>query len=89
MTSTPCGQRATSARTSTSRRGGFAGTVKHARTTISIRPNTGAADWRVHIGPLTLPFQVLWVDPDDRFALFGEQNRKLGWVYGRSPVDFG
>jgi apolipoprotein D and lipocalin family protein len=69
-----------------SRRGGFSGSIKHAHTTISIRPNTGAADWRVHIGPLALPFQVLWVDPDYRFVLFGEQNRKLGWIYGRSPT---
>jgi apolipoprotein D and lipocalin family protein len=68
------------------RRGGFGGKQRHATTTISIRPNTGAADWRVHIGPLSLPFQVLYVDPDYRFALFGEQNRKLGWIYGRGPA---
>ncbi len=68
------------------RRGGFGGKLNHANTTISIRPNTGGADWRVHIGPLALPFQVLWVDPDYRFALFGEQNRKLGWIYARNPT---
>jgi apolipoprotein D and lipocalin family protein len=73
------------------RRGGFGGTLNHATTTISIRPNTGGADWRVHIGPLALPFQVLWVDPDYRFALFGEQSRKLGWIYARtiSDADYG
>jgi apolipoprotein D and lipocalin family protein len=68
------------------RRGGFGGRLKHADTTISIRRNTGNADWRVHIGPLAMPFQVLWVDPDYRYALFGEQNRKLGWIYGRTPA---
>ena len=29
---------------------------------------------------------MLYVDPDYRFVLFGEQNRKLGWIYGRSPA---
>jgi apolipoprotein D and lipocalin family protein len=67
------------------RRGSFAAKPTRATTKITVQPNTGEADWRVHFfGLISLPFQVLYVDPDYRFALFGEQNRKLGWVYARS-----
>ncbi len=65
------------------RRGGFDRKVTRASTRITVRRDSGDADWRVHFGPIALPFQVLWVDPAYRLALFGEQNRKLGWVYSR------
>ena len=67
------------------KRGSFAVKPTRASTRITVQPNTGDADWRVHFfGVIALPFQVLYVDPDYRFALFGEQNRKLGWVYART-----
>jgi len=67
------------------RRVSFAVKLTRATTRITVQPNTGDADWRVHFfGVVSLPFQVLYVDPQYRFALFGEQNRKLGWVYART-----
>jgi hypothetical protein len=33
-----------------------------------------------------LPFQVVYVDPEDGFLLFGEQDRSLGWIYSREKT---
>ena len=69
------------------RRGGFDAERKHLQATIFVLPATGNADWRVQpLWPLRLPFQIYYVDPEYRFALFGEQNRDLGWVYSRTPT---
>jgi apolipoprotein D and lipocalin family protein len=66
------------------RRGGFNKKKDHFVVRIDVKPNTNNADWRVHpIWPLSLPFQVVYVDPNYRFAMFGEQNRKWGWIYSR------
>ncbi len=35
--------------------------------------------------PINLPFLVLYTDPSYRYVLFGEENRKLGWIYARTP----
>jgi apolipoprotein D and lipocalin family protein len=52
-----------------------------------VRPGTGNAAWRVQVfWPINLPFLVLYVDPDYRFVMFGEQSRDLGWIYARSPA---
>lgn len=67
------------------RRGGFHKKQQHYTVAIDVLPNTGNADWRVKpIWPLRLPFQVVYVDPDYRYVLFGEQNRKWGWIYSRT-----
>jgi apolipoprotein D and lipocalin family protein len=51
-----------------------------------VRPGTGNAHWRVQIfWPVNLPFLVLYVDPDYRYAMYGEESRDLGWIYARSP----
>jgi apolipoprotein D and lipocalin family protein len=50
-----------------------------------VKPGTGNAHWRVQVQwPLNLPFLVLYVDPDYRYVLFGEESRDLGWIYARS-----
>lgn len=68
-------------------RGGFDKEKHHFTTRITVRRNTGDADWRVHIlGIVSVPFQVLYVTPDYRFILFGEQNRRWGWIYSRSQT---
>ncbi len=75
------------------RRGGFDEKKNHYVVAIDVLPGTNNADWRVKpIWPLRLPFQIFYVDPDYRFVLFGEQNRKWGWIYSRertiSDADF-
>jgi apolipoprotein D and lipocalin family protein len=35
---------------------------------------------------VNLPFLVLYTDPSYRYVLFGEENRKLGWIYARTPT---
>ncbi len=68
------------------RRGGFDAPLKHYTVHDWVRPGTGNAHWRVQLfWPLHLPFLVLYVDPDYRYALFGEESRDLGWIYARTP----
>ena len=50
-----------------------------------VRAGTHNAHWRVKFGPINVPFLVLYVDPDYRYILFGEQSRNLGWIYSRQP----
>jgi apolipoprotein D and lipocalin family protein len=74
-------------------RSSFSSRRIHATTRITVQPHTGNADWRVHLfGLVSLPFQVFYTDPDYRFVLFGEQDRKWGWIYSRtqtlSPADY-
>lgn len=69
------------------RHGSFAAPVKHFTVKDFVAPGTGGGHWRVRIvWPLKLPFLVLYVDPQYRYALFGEDDRKLGWVYSRTPT---
>jgi apolipoprotein D and lipocalin family protein len=68
-------------------RGGFNATQRHYVAAISVKENTQNGDWRVRpIWPLRIPWQVLYVDPQYRFVLFGEQNRNWGWIYSRTPT---
>jgi apolipoprotein D and lipocalin family protein len=69
------------------RRGSFAGPEKHYVVHDWVRANSDNAHWRVQVfWPIDLPFLVLYVDPNDRYVLFGEQDRALGWIYAREPV---
>jgi apolipoprotein D and lipocalin family protein len=68
------------------RRASFDATVRHYSGTISIRQNTHDAYWVVApIWPLRIPWLIFYVDPQYRYALFGEQNRDWGWIYSRTP----
>jgi apolipoprotein D and lipocalin family protein len=68
-------------------RGGFDGKTHHYVTAIAVKDNTHNAYWRVRIiWPIRLPWLIFYVDPQYRFALFGEQNRDLGWIYSRTPT---
>jgi apolipoprotein D and lipocalin family protein len=67
------------------RRGRFDAPVRRFRVHDWVRAGTNNAHWRVQIfWPINLPFLVVYVDPQYRFMLFGEENRQLGWIYGRS-----
>ena len=68
--------------------GGFGAKKNHfSGETITVLPGTDNADWRVQpVWPISLPFQVVHVDPDYRFVLFGEQDRKWGWIYSRTQA---
>lgn len=69
------------------RKGSFDAPEKHFMVHDWVRANSGNAHWRVQIfWPIDLPFLVLDVDPDYQYALFGEQDRSLGWIYARQPV---
>ena len=69
------------------RRGSFGAPEKHFVVHDWVRANSGNAHWRVQIwGPIDLPFLVLHVDPEYQYALFGEKDRSLGWMYARQPV---
>jgi apolipoprotein D and lipocalin family protein len=67
------------------RRGGFEAPVRHFVVHDWVRPGTHNAHWRVQVfWPINLPFLVLYTDHDYRYVLFGEDNRKLGWIYSRT-----
>jgi apolipoprotein D and lipocalin family protein len=67
------------------RRGSVEAPQKHYTVHDWVEPGKHNAYWRVQFGPISLPFLILYVDPDYRYVLFGEQNRNLGWVYSRLP----
>jgi apolipoprotein D and lipocalin family protein len=67
------------------RRGSVDAPQKHYTVHDWVKPGTHNAHWRVQFGPINVPFLVLYVDPDFRYILFGEQSRNLGWVYSRKP----
>jgi apolipoprotein D and lipocalin family protein len=69
------------------RRGSFAAKQFHAVVHDWVRPGTGNAHWRVQVlWPIDLPFLLLYTDPDYRYAMWGEQNRQVGWIYSRTPT---
>ncbi len=71
----------------TMRSGSFQAAPRHFEVHDWVRPGTGNAHWRVQLlWPFDLPFLVLYTDPDYRYALFGEQNRQLGWIFARTPT---
>jgi apolipoprotein D and lipocalin family protein len=70
----------------TTRWGGFSAPQKHFVLHDWVKPGTGNAHWRVQVlWPVNLPFLILYVDPDYRYALFGEENRRIGWIFSREP----
>jgi len=69
------------------RKGSFAAPRKHYQVHDWISPGTNNAHWRVQIfWPVNLPFLVHYVDPDYRYVLFGENSRRLGWIYARTAI---
>ncbi len=70
-----------------SRRNRFDAPEEHFVVHDWVRPGTGNAHWRVQVfWPIDLPFLVLYVDPNYRYALFGEEDRSLGWIYARDQT---
>jgi apolipoprotein D and lipocalin family protein len=69
------------------RRGSFEAQKQHFTIHDWVRPGTGNGHWRVQLfWPVNFPFLVLYTDPQYRYVLYGEQNRKLGWIYSRTPT---
>jgi len=69
------------------RRGSFDAPKKHFVVHDWVTPGAQNARWRVQVlWPVNLPFNLLYVDPDYRYALFGEEGRDLGWIYSRAPT---
>jgi apolipoprotein D and lipocalin family protein len=69
------------------RRGSFSAPESHYVVHDWVRPGTGNAHWRVQVAwPIDLPFLLLYVDPEYSCAMFGEENRALGWIYCREPT---
>jgi apolipoprotein D and lipocalin family protein len=69
------------------RRGAFSAPLKHFVVRDFIKPGTEGASWEVQIfWPIRLPFLVLYVDPGNRYVIFGEESRKLGWIYARDAM---
>lgn len=47
---------------------------------------SGGTQWRVtFLWPIYVDYQVLYVDPDYRYALVGYPDKSLGWVFSREP----
>jgi apolipoprotein D and lipocalin family protein len=68
------------------RRGSFEAAARHYSGRILIRQNSHDAYWVVApIWPLRIPWLIFYIDPQYRYALFGEQNRNWGWIYSRTP----
>ena len=68
------------------RRGSFTATRQHAVVHDWIKPGTNNAAWTTQIiWPLRLPFLVLYVDPQYRYVIFGEDIHSIGWIYAREP----
>jgi apolipoprotein D and lipocalin family protein len=68
-------------------KGSFATPRKHYRVHDWVKPGTNNAHWRVQLfWPINLPFLIHYVDPDYRYVLFGENNRKVGWIYSRTAT---
>jgi apolipoprotein D and lipocalin family protein len=69
------------------RKGSFEAPLKHFTIHDWVLPGTNNAHWRVQVlWPINLPFLLIYNDPDYRYVLFGEDNRKLGWIYARTPT---
>jgi apolipoprotein D and lipocalin family protein len=69
------------------RPGSFSAEMKHFTVHDWVLPDTHNASWRVQIfWPINLPFLVLYVDPQYRYVIFGEEDRKLGWIYSRTQT---
>lgn len=67
-------------------RDSFTRKAEHFTVHDTITPGTHNALWHVHFfGPISAPFPLLYVSPDDNYLLFGYPNRQLGWIYSRSP----
>lgn len=67
------------------KRGGFGSPQKHFVVHDWVRAGTRNAHWRVQpFWPINVPFLVLYVDSNYRYALFGENNKSLGWIYSRT-----
>ncbi len=68
------------------RRGGFKAPRQHFVVHDWVRRGTNNAHWRVQVfWPINLPFLVVYVDPEYRYVLYGEEGRDLGWIYARQP----
>ena len=57
------------------------------RGVATVVPGSGNAQWRIHFfgGLVRADYLVLEVAPDYSWALIGQPNRKLAWLFAREP----
>ncbi len=68
------------------RHGGFDGPLKTYQPTGRVVPGTGQAEWRMQfVWPFQATFLILYLDPDYRFTVIGEPDRRYLWVMAREP----
>lgn len=68
------------------RKGGFDGDLKRYLLTNTPDPATDNAHWSVRLfWPIYVSQDTLYVDDDYQYTLIGYGNRKLGWMYARTP----
>lgn len=61
--------------------------ITHHQFLDTIVPGTGNAHWRVKLfWPVTVSQLTLYVDPEYRYTLLGNEEKKWGWVFSREPV---
>jgi len=52
----------------------------------TVEPGSNNARWKTSpFWPLSYTLVILYVDPDYQYALIGDPDKSLGWVYARSP----
>ena len=62
------------------------GARKSMRGEATVFDTTSGAEWRVQFyWPFKLPYLVIDLDPDYRYAVVGEPGRKYAWIMSRSP----
>lgn len=65
----------------------FDSPLKHYQFTDSIVPGTNNAQWSVRVfWPIYATQKTLYVDPDYQYTIIGYPDRKLGWIFARSPT---
>lgn len=68
------------------RKGGFDGELKRYRLINTPDPALGNAHWSVRLfWPIYVSQDTLYVDDDYQHTLIGYGDKKLGWVYARTP----
>ena len=61
--------------------------VKTLKSTGLVQSGSSNAFWRIRFfGIFKADYLILEVAPDYSWALIGQPNRKLGWIFGREPV---
>lgn len=65
----------------------FDAPITHHQFLDTVVPDSGNAHWRVKLfWPITVSQLTLYVDPDYRYTLLGNEKKTWGWVFSREPT---